>query len=70
MHDCIQIFTKVLDAKCNESNDFIIVDISRMLGNLTSVSLYRHPPLSKIKYIIGCHELGLIWRIIQLSGVR
>lgn len=38
MHDCLKVFTKVLDAKCNDGSGFVEVDINRMLGNLTSVS--------------------------------
>ncbi len=39
MHDCINQFTRVLDEKCPESGEErVVVDINRMLGNLTSVS--------------------------------
>jgi hypothetical protein len=47
MHDCIEVFTKVLDARCREENGFAVVDINRMLGNLTSVRL---SPLTKPFY--------------------
>jgi hypothetical protein len=39
MHDCLQVFTKVLDAKCREEDGFAVVDMNRMLGNLTSVRI-------------------------------
>jgi hypothetical protein len=38
MHDCLRVFTTVLDAKCNEDDGFVVVDMNRILGNLTSVS--------------------------------
>jgi hypothetical protein len=38
MHDCITLFTKVLDSKCDQGCGFVIVDMARVLGNLTSVS--------------------------------
>ena len=37
IHDCLQVFTKVLDAKCSKEKGFALVDINRMLGNLTFV---------------------------------
>jgi hypothetical protein len=38
MHDCIEVFTKVLDLKCDQGGGFAIVDMARVLANLTSVS--------------------------------
>jgi len=38
MHQCIQVFTEVLDGRCRDAGGHAVVDINRMLGNLTSVS--------------------------------
>jgi hypothetical protein len=38
MHECIQVFTRVLDAKCNEVDGAVVIDVNRMLSHLTSVS--------------------------------
>lgn len=39
MQECIKIFTQVLDDKCTSEGGKAVVDINRMLGNLTSVCL-------------------------------
>ena len=37
MHECIQVFTKVLDSRCRDAGGYAVVDMNRVLGNLTSV---------------------------------
>ena len=37
MQECIQEFVLVLDSRCADSGGSATIDISRMLGNLTSV---------------------------------
>lgn len=36
MHECLQAFTKVLDARCKDEGGCATVDMNRVLGNLTS----------------------------------
>lgn len=36
MHECIQVFTRVLDTKCNEAHGAVVIDMNRILAHLTS----------------------------------
>jgi hypothetical protein len=38
MHECLQVFKKVLDGRCRDAGGYAVIDMNRMLGNLTSVS--------------------------------
>lgn len=51
MHDCLEVFTKVLDAKCEADHGFAIVDMNRILGNLTSVSTKAQIHFQSVKVV-------------------
>ncbi|PMD33538.1 cytochrome P450 [Hyaloscypha variabilis F] len=36
MHECLQVFKKVLDGRCRDAGGYAVIDMNRMLGNLTS----------------------------------
>jgi len=38
MHECVAVLTKVLDAKCKDVGGLVVVDMNRVLSNLTAVS--------------------------------
>jgi len=67
MHECIQVFTRVLDTKCNEAHGAVVIDMNRILAHLTSVSSSRIAEV--LTKNIGCHERSFIWWIIQPGRV-